>query len=171
MGLSLLVLAACLALGLVAAISTARPSLLPDIGASLRNIDPVRKFSPSNTLFIIGPAPNHQACRMQRRLLKPAIPSFIREDITVMEVYGDDRPRKNGEPMSWLDPSLLRHALGAEDGFFVVYVGDKGRTLFRSQAPMVTKDILRRARLQFSAPDGDPKVAQKAAMMRRLRTA
>ena len=90
---------------------------------------------------------------MQRRLLKPAIPALIREEITVMEVYGADRPRKNGEPVDWLDPSLLRHALGAEDGFFVIYVDERGKTRFHSPAPMVTSDILRLGRLDINAPE------------------
>lgn len=70
-----------------------------------------------------------------------------------MEVYGDDRPRKNGDPVDWLDPSLLRHALGAEDGFFVIYVDENGKTRFQSAAPMVTADILRHARLEIDTPE------------------
>ena len=153
MGLSFFIIASCLIVGVIAGVASLRPNLLPELGESLRRTDPVRKFSPQSTLFIIGPNANHPACRMQRRLLKPAIPALIREDVTVMEVYGADQPRKNGEPIDWLDPSLLRHALGAEGGFFVIYVDENGKTRFHSPAPMVTADILRHGRLAIAPPE------------------
>lgn len=153
MGLSFFIIASCLIVGVIAAVASLRPNLIPELGENLRRADPIKQFSPQSTLFIVGPNANHPACRMQRRLLKPAIPALIREDITVMEVYGADRPRKNGEPVDWLDPSLLRHALGAEDGFFVIYVDEQGKTRFHSPAPMVTGDILRLGRLDISAPE------------------
>ena len=87
-----------------------------------------------------------------------------------MEVYGDATPRQNGEPMDWLDPALLRHALNAEGGFFVIYVDDAGKTLFRSEAPMVTSDILRRARLDIDAPSR-PGAARKNAILKKLSAA
>ncbi len=152
MELTFAIIATCLVFGLVAAIASARPNLIPEIGASLRRSETIRKFSPRNTLFIIGAHAAHPACKMQRRLLKPAIAALIRNDVKVMEVYGDDQPRQNGEEMDWLDPALLRHALGAEDGFFVIYVDDEGKTLFRSEAPMVTADILSRAQLDIATP-------------------
>lgn len=152
MGLSFFIIASCLIVGCIAAVGSFRPNLIPEIGANLRRADPIKKFSPQSTLFIIGPSANHPACRLQRRLLKPAIPALIREDVAVMEIYGDSQPRKNGEAVDWLDPSLLRHALGAEDGFFVIYVDENGKTRFQSAAPMVTADILRRAHLEIAAP-------------------
>lgn len=151
MGLTFFIIATCLIFGFIAAVASFRPKLIPEIGANLRRADPVKKFSPRSTLFIIGPAANHQACRMQRRLLKPAIPALIREDVSVIEVYGECQPRKNGEPIDWLDTSLLRHALDAEQGFYVVYVDDAGKTRFRSEAPMVTTDILRLAQLEIAS--------------------
>ena len=169
MGLSFFIIATCLAFGCIAALASFRPNLLPEMSAGLRGADPIRKFSPQKTLFIIGPAANHPACRMQRRLLKPAIPALIREDVTVMEVYGDNRPRKNGEPVEWLDPSLLRHALGAESGFFVVYVDEDGKTRFQSPAPMVTADLLRRARLDIAAPNRTG--AGKSSVLKKLSAA
>jgi len=169
MGLSFFIIATCLIFGFIAAIISFRPNLLPEIGASLRRADPVKQFSPHNTLFIVGPSANHPACRMQRRLLKPAIPALIREDVTVMEVYGEDTPRKNGDPIDWLDPSLLRHALDAEHGFYIVYVDEAGKTRFRSEAPMVTTDILRRACLDIPPPKGDGPV--KSSVLKKLRAA
>ena len=169
MGLSFFIIAVCLIFGFIAAVVSFRPNLLPEIGASLRRADPVKQFSPRNTLFIVGPAANHSACRMQRRLLKPAIPALIREDVCVMEVYGDDTPRKNGDPVDWLDPSLLRHALDAEDGFYIVYVDDAGKTRFRSEAPMVTADILQRACLNIQPPSGDGPT--KSSILKKLRAA
>ncbi len=68
----------------------------------------------------------------------------------MIEVYGESQPRKNGEPIDWLDTSLLRHALDAEQGFYVVYVDEAGKTRFRSEAPMVTTDILRSASLEIA---------------------
>lgn len=169
MGLSFFIIATCLIFGFIAAIVSFRPNLFPEIRANLRRTEAVKQFSPRKTLFLIGPAANHSACRMQRRLLKPAIPALIREDVTVMEVYGDDTPRKNGEEVEWLDPSLLRHALDAEHGFFIIYVDDAGKSCFRSEAPMVTADILRRAHLDIPPPKGDGPA--KSSVLKKLRAA
>lgn len=172
MGLSFFIIATCLVFGFVAALISLRPNLLPEIGANLRHArpDPVKKFSPKNTLFIIGPAANHTACRMQRRLLKPAIPMLIREDVSVIEVYGEDTPRRNGDPIDWLDPSLLRHALDAEQGFYLIYVDPEGKTAFRSEAPMVTADILRRAHLEIAPPKSGA-AEPKSSVLKKLRAA
>ncbi len=169
MGLSFFIIATCLVFGFIAAMLSLRPNLLPEIGAHLRQAEPMKKFSPRNTLFIIGPTTNHTACRMQRKLLKPAIPALIREDVSVIEVYGDETPRKNGDEIEWLDPSLLRHALDAEQGFFLIYVDPDGKTCFRSEAPMVTADILRRAHLEIAQPNGGPK--KKSSVLKKLRAA
>lgn len=169
MELTFAIIAICLVFGFVAALASFRPNLIPEIGASLRQAETVKKFSPRNTLFIIGSSANHPACRMQRRLLKPAIAALIREEVSVMEVYGDATPRQNGEPIGWLDPALLRHALNADEGFFVIYVDDNGKTLFRSEAPMVTSDILHRARLDIAAPPGGR--GRKNAILKKLRAA
>ncbi|MEZ5893368.1 MAG: hypothetical protein R3C58_09545 [Parvularculaceae bacterium] len=169
MELTFAIIAICLIVGFIAALTSIKPNLIPEIGASLRSAETVKKFSPRNTLFIVGPSANHSACRIQRRLLKPAIAALIREDVTVMEIYGDDTPRQNGDPISWLDPALLRHALDAEEGFYIVYVDHDGKTVFRSEAPMVTSDILRRAKLNISAPERH--AAKKNAILRKLRAA
>lgn len=172
MGLALLIIALALVAGAAGALLMLRPSflpsLLPQIGASLKAAEP-KRFSPKKTLFLIGPGVNHPACKLQRRLLKPAIPALIREDVTVIEIYGGDRPRKNGEDIDWLDASLLRHAMNAEDGFYVVYVDADGKTTLRSKAPMVTADILYYAGLDLPAP---PRAAKKkSAVLKRLRAA
>ncbi|MBB5517861.1 hypothetical protein [Amphiplicatus metriothermophilus] len=150
MGLSFFIIATCLAFGAVAAIGAERPdlmrSLLPGLGESLRAAQ-FKRFSPRKTLFLFGPSANHPACRLQRRLLKPAIAAFIREDVAVIEAYGQDMPRRNGQPIDWLDPALLRHAMDAEAGFALIYVDEAGKTALRSDAPMVTADILARAGL------------------------
>ncbi|MEL7491621.1 MAG: hypothetical protein AAGJ73_12955 [Pseudomonadota bacterium] len=153
MGFAFLVISACLIFGLVAAIASHRPGMLPGLGAAMNDVRKadMKQFSPRNTLFIIGPSDQHSACKMQRRLLKPALATLIREDVAVMEVYGDMTPRKNGELMKWLDPALLRHAMDAEEGFYVIYVDADGKTLFKNPAPMVTADILERS--QLGAPD------------------
>ncbi len=169
MGLSFFIIASCLIVGVIAGITSLRPNLLPELGENLRQADTIRKFSPQSTLFIIGPHANHPACRLQRRLLKPAIPALIREDVTVMEVYGAERPRRNGEPVDWLDSSLLRHALAAEDGFFVIYVDENGKTRFHSPAPMVTADILRCGRLAIAAPGRAP--ARRSSVLDKLSAA
>ena len=169
MGVTFLIIATCLIFGSVAAVASFRPNLLPELGANLRGVNQVNKFSPRNTLFLIGPSANHSACRMQRRLLKPAIPTFIREDITIMEVYGEETPRKNGELMDWLDPSLLRHALNADEGFYIIYVDDDGKTRFRREAPMLTSDILECAQLNIPAPDRPGK--KSSSILKKLRAA
>jgi len=168
MSLAFLIIAACMGTGVIAAFATHGPLSLRDLGKTFSRRD-LPRFSPRNTLFIIGPAANHSACKLQRRLLKPAIAALIREDVSVMEVYGDATPRKNGEPIDWLDASLLRHAMNAEEGFFVIYVDRDGKTLFRSEAPMPTVDLLREARLDI-APFASPR-AKRSLVLRKLEAA
>lgn len=168
MGLSFLFIFLCLVLGGAAAFALRGPASVPGLGASLREAE-LKRFSPRKSLFIIGPSANHPACRMQRRLLKPALAALIREDVTVVEIYGKDRPRKNGEALDWLDSSLLRHALGAEEGFFVVYVDDDGKTILRSQAPMITADLLEKTGLDI--PAARTRSKRKSAILKRLRAA
>lgn len=169
MGFSLFIIAVCLIVGGIAAVLSVRPNIAAEMTANLRKAETVRKFSPKNTLFIVGPAANHPACRMQRRLLKPAIPALIRDDVVVMELYGEDTPRKNGEPLDWLDPALLRHAIASGTGFNLIYVDPDGKTQFRSEAPMVTADILRRARIEISAA-GTPR-GRNSKILKKLRAA
>ncbi|MEE2690581.1 MAG: hypothetical protein VX640_03465 [Pseudomonadota bacterium] len=176
MGLTVVIIAFCLALGALAAVAAGRPGLFKSVAADLRaalgaDIRAARpkRFSPKKTLFLIGPSAAHPACRLQRRLLKPAIAAFIREDVTVMEVYGDERPEQNGEPVDWLDAALLRHAMNAEEGFFLIYVDENGKTVLRSQAPMVTADILARAGLDVDAPQSGKR--RKSAVLKKLRAA
>ena len=166
--MSSFIIATCLIFGIVAAVASFRPTILPDLRSQFAKGD-LKSFSPRKTLFIIGPCANHPACKMQRRLLKPAIAALIREDVSVIEVYGDDTPRKNGEPITWLDASLLRHAMEAETGFYVIYVDDDGKTRFRSEAPMLTVDVLSRAALDIKPPLKP--AANKSAVLRRLRAA
>ncbi|OFX01557.1 MAG: hypothetical protein A3E78_08920 [Alphaproteobacteria bacterium RIFCSPHIGHO2_12_FULL_63_12] len=169
MGLTLLILATCILFGGIAYFAARGPLPLPDIKAAIREAEP-KRFSPRNTLFIIGPTANHNACRMQRRLLKPAIAALIREDVSVIEVYGQARPTKNGEQMEWLDASLLRHAMNADEGFFVIYVDADGKSLFRSEAPMLARDIIDRARLGVErGPGGAP--PKKSLVLKKLRAA
>ena len=169
MGFSLFIIAVCLIVGGVAAVLSVRPNLAAEMTANLRKTETVRKFSPQNTLFIVGPAANHSACRMQRRLLKPAIPALIRDDVVVMELYGEDTPRKNGEPLDWLDPALLRHAIAAGNGFNLIYVDPEGKTQFRSEAPMVTADILRRTGINISPAGVSP--SRNSKILKKLRAA
>jgi hypothetical protein len=169
MGLTFLIIAICIIFGGVAALSARGPIVLPDFKAAIKGAD-VKRFSPKKTLFVIGPSVNAHACKIQRRLLKPAIAALIRDDVKVIEVYGDDRPRENGAPMEWLDASLLRHAMNAEEGFFVIYVDIDGQTIFRSEAPMLARDIIKRARLNVEpAPSAHP--AKKSLLLKKLRAA
>ena len=172
MGFSFLIISACLIFGIVAALASQRPELLPEIGKSLKDArekTDVKSFSPRKTLFIIGPSAKHPACAMQRRLLRPALAALIREDVSVMEVYGNATPRKNGELMKWLDPSLLRLAMNAEDGFFIIYVDASGKTRFRNEAPMVTSDILQLSGLEIL--HGETPASDKSVVLKKLRAA
>lgn len=168
MGLTLLILATCVLFGAIAHFAGRGPLSLPDIREAIRAAEP-KRFSPRNTLFIIGPTANHNACRMQRRLLKPAIAALIREDVSVIEVYGQSRPTRNGDAMDWLDASLLRHAMDAEEGFYVIYVDEEGKTLFRSEAPMLARDIIDRARLGGGFTPRGPE--KKSSVLKKLRAA
>lgn len=166
MDVSFLAIALMLIAGSVVPLAMRAPELIQPFGRR-RGDNESKRFSPNNTLFIIGPGASHPACRMQRRLLKPALAALIRDDVAVMEVYGENRPRKNGEPLDWLDVSLLRRVMGAETGFFVIYVDAHGRTRLRSEAPVVTGDLLAKARLE--APASLPR--RRSAALRRLSAA
>ena len=168
MGLTLLFIAICIGLGGVAALSGRGPINLPDVPKPFTDQD-LRQFSPKQTLFIIGPAANHPACRLQRRLLKPAIAMVIREDITIMEIYGEDAPRKNGDVVDWLDPALLRHAMDAEEGFFVIYMNAAGKVAFRSEAPMVAADIFAKAGISAEPTSGS--ASRDSVILSKLRAA
>ena len=148
MGLTLLIIAAALVFIAVGAVAARGPIELPDIPRPFGK-SALRSFSPRKTLFIIGPSANHPPCRLQRRLLKPAIALLIREDVTVIEIYGKGPARRNGEEIDWLDPSLLRHAMDAEDGFLVAYVDEAGKTVIRRPAPLVAADIFAHAGLSI----------------------
>jgi hypothetical protein len=167
MGLTALILAICVIFGAVAFFAARGPIAVPDIRAAIKSAEP-KQFSPRNTLFIIGPSANHNACRLQRRLLRPAIAALIRADIAVIEVYGQNRPTRNGEEMDWLDAALLRHAMDAETGFFVLYVDGEGKTKFRSEAPMLARDIVARAGLGV---DRRPDPPRKSVVLKKLRAA
>lgn len=169
MGLSVLFFALSVILGGVAWLAMRRPHVLAEIGATLKEAE-LKRFSPKNSLFIFGPTINHPPCRLQRRLLKPAVAALIRDDVTVMEVYGDLTPRKNGEEVGWLDPSLLRHAMNADDGFWVIYVDGDGMARLRSEAPMLAADILERVGLDAPSPLA-PAAKRSSAVLKRLRAA
>ena len=175
---TLFILILCLAFGGVAVLASRRPGLVdglaPKIGAAVRaNLAASRpkRFSPRRTLFVIGPVANHPACRLQRRLIKPALAALIRDDIAVIEVYGEEQPRKNGSAMDWLDPALLRHALDAESGFCLLYIDDAGKTAFRSSAPVVTADLLAATGLKAATPEGRGFSRRDSPVLRRLRAA
>lgn len=175
---TLIIFALCLASGGFAMLAAQRPGLisgLPQkIGMAVRanlTASQPKRFSPRRTLFVIGPSANHPACRLQRRLIKPALAALIRDDIAVIEVYGDEQPRKNGAAMEWLDPSLLRHALDAEQGFFLIFIDDFGKTAFRSPAPVLTADLLSATGLAAAAPSRSGFSKRNAAVLKRLRAA
>lgn len=169
MGLTLLIVSVCLIFGVAAWFASHDPAPVATIKAAIKEAEP-KRFSPKRTLFVIGPAANARACRIQRHLLKPAIAALIGADVAVIEVYGQNRPRKNGEPMQWLDASLLRHAMDAEEGFFVIYVDDDGKTVFRSEAPMLARDIAGRAGLG-SVDAAESGGRKKSLVLKKLRAA
>jgi len=177
---TLLLIAACLLIGGTAALFAFKPQWVP-VAKNAAALNPIpdpfdpnhrsrKDFSLSNTLLIIGPATNHPACRLQRKLLKPAIPLLIREDIAVIELYGENYPRKNGDAIGWLDPALLRHALDAEEGFYIIYVDETGKTIFQNRAPMLTEMIAERANLPLAHYTENTAHTPKSAIAQRLQT-
>ncbi len=148
MGFSFFAISSFLIAAVTAGLAAYRPALAGERESqtTAARRDGRKRFSPKNTLFVFAPSVRHPAGRLQRRLLKPALPALIRDDVAVVEVYGDETPRRNGELMKWLDASLLRHAMGAEEGFQVLFVDSCGKTLFKRAAPMVGADILDRLR-------------------------
>ncbi len=159
---TLIFLAVCLVSGSVAALFSFQPDWLPTIEhandddpalrADMAETVALRRFTLQNALIIVGPDANHRACRLQRRLLKSAVPFLIREDVTIVEIYGATSPRRNGEIMSWLDSSLLRHALEAETGFALIYVDASGRTAFRRASPTLADTIIDLMGLPITLP-------------------
>jgi len=180
MELTLIIIAFCLIAGSLVIMGAVQPRWLPELRGASHADAPIERqqpgkrsgqnFSLRNTLIIIGPHVNHATCRLQRRLIKPAVPLLIREDVAIMEIYGDGPPRKNGEALKWLDPSLLRHALDAEEGFAIVYVGDDGKTVFRRQSPMLTEMIAERAGLSVIPPKA-PQRRGQSEVLRHLHAA
>lgn len=85
-----------------------------------------------------------------------------------MEVYGNETPTKNGEPLDWLDTSLLRHAMDAEDGFLTIYVNAEGKTVFRSTAPISTSDL--HDHVGLVKPRGGPG-GKKSLVLKKLQAA
>ncbi|MGF1543268.1 MAG: hypothetical protein ACFB00_01960 [Parvularculaceae bacterium] len=168
MSLTFLFLAACLGFGGAAAVSARGPMKTPDLPAPFREND-LRRFTPRNTLFIVGPDANHPACKLQRRLLKPAIATLIREDVSVIELYGDSPARRNGDVIDWLDPALLRHAMDAESGFAVIYLDEAGRQLFRSEGPIVAPDLFARIGVEIDA--ATPKPSRASLVLSKLKAA
>jgi hypothetical protein len=168
MAFSLLFFALCVILGAVAYVAMRKPEALAALGSAVKEAE-LKRFSAKKTLFIFAPTANHPPCRLQRRLLKPALAALIRDDVVVMEVYGAELPRKNGEPVDWLDPGLLRHAMSADDGFWVIYVDEAGKTVVRSAAPIVAADLLERAGLDL--PLAAPAAGRRSAVLKRLRAA
>lgn len=170
MGLSVLFFASSVMFAAVAWLALRRPQVFEQLGATLKEAE-LKRFSPKKTLFIFAPAPNHPPARLQRRLLKAAVAALIRDDVVVMEVYGDALPRKNGEAVDWLDSSLLRHAMNADDGFWVIYVDAAGKTVLRSGAPIVAADILERAGIELLLTPAQGAGRKKSAVLKRLRAA
>ncbi|MEO0399285.1 MAG: hypothetical protein AAF224_07645 [Pseudomonadota bacterium] len=168
MGVTLVIIAVCIVFGLIAAMAGRGPIAMPAAPRPFTKND-LKRFSPQKTLFIIGPSADHPACRLQRRLLKPAIALIIREDLTVIELYGDEAPRQNGEEIDWLDPDLLRHAMAAESGFFVIYVDENGQTTFRSEAPVVSADLF--DRIGIVADPSSPGRGKTSDVLRKLQAA
>ncbi len=175
---TLFIILLSLAFGGAAAFAARRPDLasgfFPRLWAQLKSgftASKPKRFSPRRTLFVIGPAVNHAACRLQRRLIKPALAALIRDDIAVIEVYGDEKPRKNGATMDWLDSALLRHALDAEQGFFLIFIDDSGKTAFRSPAPVITADLLAATGLKPVEVPQRGFSKRDSAILRRLRAA
>lgn len=129
----------------------------------------LKHYSPRNALFIIGPSAKHAACRYQRRLLKPALAALISKDVSIIEAYGNATPQMNGQKIAWLDSTLLRHGMNVETGFHVIYVDENGQTLFKSEAPMVASDILKK--LNFAEPKSFSNSPSQSRVLKKLRTA
>ncbi|MEM6413472.1 MAG: hypothetical protein AAF720_02315 [Pseudomonadota bacterium] len=164
MSVTLIVIGICLCFGAVAAIAARGPFSF-EVRPRAFTRDDLKRFSPQKTLFIIGPSADHSACRLQRRLLKPAIALIIREDLSVIELYGDEQPLKNGDEIDWLDPDLMRHAMGVSSGFHVVYFDQEGRKTFTSNAPIVSNDLFDKIglmpRSETSTPETSSRVLSK----------
>ncbi len=160
MEFAFIVIAVCLVVGGLAALSSGHQNIvengelrIPAQSGPLASLGKKQTlFSLRNTLIIFGPKANHPTCRLQRKLLKPTIPMLIRDDIAVVEVYGNTPPRRNGDILPWLDASLLRHAFKAEDGFTILFVDQTGKAVFQKQSPMLSEMIAERTGLDLIAP-------------------
>ncbi|MEL6363214.1 MAG: hypothetical protein AAFR11_00060 [Pseudomonadota bacterium] len=99
-------------------------------------------FSMRNLVVIVGDREMDEACRMQRRRLKPIVGQLREAGAGVVEIYGRDIVRLNGVNAPWLDAELLRAVIGAEDGFRVVRFDRYGRQSIASARPLAMNDLL-----------------------------
>ena len=156
MGLSFFIIATCLVFGFIAALVSVRPNIVPELRANLRRPEALKQFSPRNTLFLIGPGAIIPPAGCSAVLLKPAIAGADpRRCLGYGSLWRRQRRAKNGEPIDWLDPALLRHALNAEARFFHhLSLMTNGKTLLPQRSAHGDQaDILRIARcLDISAP-------------------
>jgi hypothetical protein len=84
-------------------------------------------------IVIFGPEQNDVVCVMQRRALKPLLLRIRSLRISVIEVYGNAEPRKNGDLMDKADNLALRRALRARGGFHLFCLDDDGDIILHGQ--------------------------------------
>ncbi len=104
-------------------------------------VDLQANFNPARCLFLIGPEKNDPDCTDQRRAMKPLLQTMLDHDLSIVEIYGDRPPSRNGRVIEWLDTEILRQTMNAENGFHLVYVNDQGRASFHSIDPLSSQKI------------------------------
>lgn len=104
-------------------------------------VDLQANFNPARCLFLIGPEKNDPDCTDQRRAMKPLLQTMLDHDLSIVEIYGDRPPSRNGRVIEWLDTEILRQTMNAENGFHLVYVNDQGRASFHSIDPLSRQKI------------------------------
>ncbi|WOI53667.1 hypothetical protein [Parvularcula sp. LCG005] len=90
----------------------------------------------ARSIILVGQDQNDDGCVRQRRALKPILHEIRRVHINVVEIYGNDVPRRNGQPMSWLNTRKLRRSLDVKSGFHFLCVDDQGEIGVRGRVPV-----------------------------------
>ena len=95
-------------------------------------------FDLRRSIVLIGPEQNAAECVAQRRALRPVLLRLRRANINVVEIYAANTPRRNGEPLEWLDGDALRRSLAARQGFHLVCLDNEAEIIVHGRRPVST---------------------------------
>ena len=118
-------------LGLLSAVFFGARTLLQE-----QRGEPSNSFDLRRSIVIIGAGQNAPDCVTQRRALRPLLMRLRNAGINVVEAYGEMVPRRNGQPLEWLDCDALRRSLGARHGFHLICLDNEAEVILRGRQPV-----------------------------------